>query len=136
MRRIITETLGWILIVVGLAALVLPGPGLLALFAGIFLLAPNYAWAERRLEPLEKIALKTARDSVANWHRILFSLMLVAILILLGVVWIIHPASPSWWPIADRWWLVGGKGTGLSLIVSGLIALTSIVVSYHKFRRR
>ena len=29
-RRIVLETIGWILVVVGVAALVLPGPGLLA----------------------------------------------------------------------------------------------------------
>ena len=38
-KRVVVEGLGWILVVVGIAALVLPGPGLLALFAGVALLA-------------------------------------------------------------------------------------------------
>ena len=49
---------------VGIAALVLPGPGLLALFAGVALLATQYEWAERRLEPVKKAALRGAADSV------------------------------------------------------------------------
>ena len=41
-RRTGGEILGWTLVVVGLALLVLPGPGMLALVAGIALLAPHY----------------------------------------------------------------------------------------------
>ena len=61
LKRIAIESLGWILVVVGIAALVLPGPGLLALFAGVFLLATQYEWAERRLEPVKKALLAKLR---------------------------------------------------------------------------
>ena len=45
------ESIGWLLIVAGIAALILPGPGLLMLFAGLVLLSQQYEWAERRVEP-------------------------------------------------------------------------------------
>ena len=48
-KRLLLEGLGWILVVVGIAALVLPGPGLLAIFAGMALLATQYEWANAGL---------------------------------------------------------------------------------------
>jgi hypothetical protein len=133
-KRIVLEGLGWILVLVGLAALVLPGPGLLALFAGVALLATQYEWAERRLEPVKKAALRTAADSVKTWPRILMSSAGVVWLIGLGIVWGIRPDVPDWWPLDDKWWLPGGWGTGASLVGSGIIAAAMIVYSYLNFR--
>jgi uncharacterized protein (TIGR02611 family) len=133
-KRVAIEGLGWILVLVGIAALVLPGPGLLALFAGVALLATQYEWAERRLDPVKKAALRTAADSVKTPGRVAMSALGVAWLIGLGVVWGLQPDVPGWWPLADRWWLPGGWGTGASLIVSGLIAGAMIVYSYLNFR--
>ncbi len=41
-------------------------------------------------------------------------------LLAVGVTWWVHPPAPSWWPVEDRWWLVGGWATGLTIIVSGI----------------
>jgi hypothetical protein len=133
-KRIALEGLGWILVLVGIAALVLPGPGLLALFAGVALLATQYEWAERRLEPVQKAALRTAADGVKTWPRILMSTAGVIWLLGFGVLWGIRPGVPGWWPLDERWWLPGGWGTGASLIVSGIIAGAMIVYSYLHFR--
>lgn len=135
-KRILLEGLGWLLVVVGIAALVLPGPGLLALFAGMALLATQYEWAERRLEPVRKAALKTAADSVKTWPRIIMSVFFALAIIAVGVVWGLQPAAPSWWPLDDKWWLIGGWGTGGTLIASGLIALAMIVYSFANYRER
>src|SRR5690606_27906994 len=59
-KRLLLETLGWVLIVAGLAALVLPGPGLLLLFAGLAVLSQQYDWAERRMHPVREAALRGA----------------------------------------------------------------------------
>lgn len=133
-KRVLVEGAGWLLVLLGIAALVLPGPGLLALFAGLALLSTQYSWAEKRLEPVKKAAMRAAADSVASWPRILMSLLGVAVLVAIGVVWGISPPAPGWWPLADRWWLPGGWGTGSSLIVSAAIALAMIVYSYFNFR--
>src|SRR4051812_30357893 len=98
---------GWLLVLIGIAALVLPGPGLLALFAGMALLSTQYSWAEQRLSPVKKAALRTAADSVATRSRLLVSAGGVTALIALGVVWGVRPDAPQWWPVADRWWLLG-----------------------------
>jgi len=134
-HRVLLEGLGWLLVLLGIAALVLPGPGLLLLFAGMALLSTQYDWAERRLEPVKQAALKTASESVSTWPRIILSVLLALGIIAIGVIWGIKPSAPDWWPLADRFWLIGGWGTGSTLIVSGLIALAMIVVSFFKFRK-
>ena len=125
---------GWTLILAGLAALVLPGPGILALFAGMAILATQYEWAERHLDPLEKAALRGAESSVKTWPRILLSAFGAFVAIGLGIYWGLGPEAPLWWPAGSKWWLIGGWGTGASLIGSGLIALGLLVYSYRRFR--
>lgn len=133
-KRLVLESLGWLLVVAGIAALILPGPGLLMLFGGMLLLAQQYEWAERRLEPIRLRALKGAAESVETWPRILLSVLAAIWVIGCGIVWTIRPAAPDWWPAAERWWLFGGAGTGITLIASGVLALVLIAYSYRRFR--
>ena len=135
-KHVLLQGAGWILVIVGLAALILPGPGLLALLAGMAILATQYEWAHRRLAPVRKAALRSAADSVQSWPRILLSVSVVCLLIGLGVYWGLSAEAPSWWPVGDRWWLVGGWGTGATLIGSGVIAFAMLVYSYLNFRDR
>ncbi|WP_201467457.1 PGPGW domain-containing protein [Janibacter melonis] len=133
-KKVAIQVAGWLLVLVGIAALFLPGPGLLALFAGMALLATQYEWAERRLEPVKQAALRTAADSVSSWGRIALSGLLIVFLVGAGVGWGLQPPVPSWWPLDARWWLPGGWGTGGSLIASGVIAAAMLVYSYLNFR--
>ena len=55
-------------------------------------------------------------------------------LIGLGIYWGLSPAAPAWWPLDDQYWLMGGWGTGATLIGSGIIAGAMIVYSYLNFR--
>jgi hypothetical protein len=75
----------------------------------------------------------TSAQSVATTPRIILSTLLGLLLIAAGVLWIWHPPAPRWWPIDEQWWLFGGWGTGSTQIVSGLIALVTIVYSYRRF---
>lgn len=133
-RRLTIEIVGWTLVVAGFAALILPGPGLLALFAGLAVLSQQYEWAERRLEPVKVMAYRSAAEGVQSWPRITASCTAALLLGAAGVVWIIGPHAPGWWPVADRWWLAGGWGTGTTLIGSALIALATIAWSIKRFR--
>ena len=133
-RRIVLEGLGWLLVIAGIAALILPGPGLLGLFAGLALLSQQYEWAERRMRPVERRAKKAAADSVQTWPRIAMSGLLCAVLIGFGTLWVWRPPAPDWWPVDESWWLFGGWPTGVTLVVSGLIALAMIVYSFRTYR--
>jgi len=48
-RRIAVSVLGLVLLLAGLVMMVLPGPGILAIIAGLAVLATEYVWAERAL---------------------------------------------------------------------------------------
>jgi uncharacterized protein (TIGR02611 family) len=133
-KRIALETVGWVLVVAGIAALVLPGPGLLMLFAGLAILSQTYVWAERRLEPVKVRALRAAREGVETWPRILMSVTAALLVLGFGVLWVVRPSAPGWWPLDESWWLVGGWGAGSTLILSGLIALGLVAYSYRRFR--
>ncbi len=132
-RRVSLEVVGWTLVVAGVAALVLPGPGLLMLFAGMAVLSQQYEWAEKRLAPVKYRALRGAADSVSTWPRILASSAAALVVAGLGVLWIVRPAAPSWWTFDDDWWLLGGAATGTTQVVSAAIALGLIVYSYRRF---
>lgn len=134
LRRLVLEIVGWALVVGGIAALVLPGPGLLLLVGGLAVLAEQYEWAERRLEPVKVMAFKAAADGVQTWPRIIASCSGAIALAAVGVYWGVRPAAPDWWPLHESWWLIGGWGTGATLILSALIALGFIVYSFRTFR--
>lgn len=133
-KRIVLETVGWTLIVAGLAALVLPGPGLLMLFAGLVILSQQYEWAERRLDPVERAAKRAAAEGVETWLRITLSAAGGLAIVGLGVLWLVDPETPGWWPLRESWWLPGAPAAGISLVLSGLIALGLLGYSYWKYR--
>ncbi|TNM41960.1 hypothetical protein FHP29_08290 [Nocardioides albidus] len=132
-KRVLLEVLGWLLLLAGIAAMILPGPGLLLMAAGLAVLSQQYTWAERLLDPVLLRALRAAADGVETWPRIVMSTIGALGLAAFGALWIVRPEAPSWWPIADRWWLFGGAGTGITLIASSLIALALLVYSYRRF---
>ncbi len=132
-KRVVLETAGWVLLLVGIAALVLPGPGLLGVFAGLALLSQQYEWAERRTDPVKRRAIQVAAEGVETWPRIIVSVLGVVVLIGLGVLWIVKPPAPGWWPLSDFWWLPGGAGTGATQIGSAVFAFALIVYSYRRF---
>jgi uncharacterized protein (TIGR02611 family) len=57
--RAVIAVLGFAIIITGIALIPLPGPGWLIVFAGLALLATEFAWAERLLH--------YARDKVRGW---------------------------------------------------------------------
>ncbi|TKV28513.1 hypothetical protein FDK12_07575 [Arthrobacter sp. NamB2] len=132
--RIFGLVVGWLLVLVGLAALVLPGPGLLALVAGLAVLSQQYEWARRWLRPVKRRAFAAAAQGVRNTRNIALSFLGALVLLLIGVLWGVQPAVPAWWPLDDRWWLPGGWSVGSGLILSALLAAAFILYSIRRFR--
>ncbi len=128
------EVAGWLLVAAGVAALVLPGPGLLLIAGGLALLAMRYEWAQKLLRPIKRRALHLAHQSVQTWPRIAFSLLASGLLVGIGILWGVGLPVPGWWPVDAHWWLLGGWGTGVTLLASGAVALGTVVYSFRHFR--
>lgn len=125
--------LGWALVLGGIAALALPGPGLLMLLGGMIVLSHKYAWAQRRLEPVRVRAFVTAAEGVKTWPRVAGSALGGAVLVAIGVVWALDPTIPEFWIFGPAL-PFGGLATGLTLGLSGVIAWVLLVYSVHHFR--
>ena len=123
-RRALVTVAGVALCVVGIALLVLPGPGLLLVLAGLVLLANEYPWARRMTGPVRRRATQTAALSVASPVRTSATGLCGLTLIGAGLAWILVPALP-----------LGGVAAGSSLIVSGIVVLVLLGYSYRRFRR-
>ncbi|MFD1825801.1 MULTISPECIES: PGPGW domain-containing protein [Mumia] len=127
------ELAGWLLVIAGIAALVLPGPGLLMMVAGLAILSNRYEWARRRVEPIKAKAFDAARYGVATWPRIALSVLGALCVMGVGVIWWIGPTVPEIGPFGDEL-PFNGWATGLSMMLSSLIALGLVVYSMKRFR--
>lgn len=132
-KRVLLEVVGWALVLAGIAALILPGPGLLLLAAGLFVLSQQYEWAERRVDPILDRALIGAATGVDSLWKVVLSALFALGLVACGVLWIKSPGAPDWWPLTEGWWLPGGAATGSTQIASGIVALGLIVWSYRRY---
>ena len=125
MKRVILTVIGAALFLVGVALLVLPGPGLLLVLAGLLILASVFPALERYVEPVRRQAMRTADESVSSPWRIAGTIAFGLFMIAAGVVWGVVDALP-----------LSGWSTGTSLILSGLIILGLLVWSYRRVRSR
>jgi hypothetical protein len=133
LRRVAITVLGFVLVIAGIAALILPGPGLLLLLAGLVVLSQEFEWAERRVEPVKKRAFDVARAGVETVPRIVLSTLGALGLLAVGVVWIVNPTVPEIGPFGPHL-PAGGWATGSSIALSGLVALGLVVYSVKRFR--
>jgi uncharacterized protein (TIGR02611 family) len=133
LRKTGVTVLGWSLLVVGVAALALPGPGLLLLLAGMVILSQEYDWAERRVEPIKMKAFEVAASGVRTWPRILGSTLGGLCVIAAGIFWWLDPDIPEIWIIGPELPL-GGWATGSGIVLSGLVAVALVVYSVRRFR--
>ena len=62
MKRILKIVLGFTLLAIGTALLVLPGPGWLTIALGLALLAGEYVWAQKLLDRLKRLGGKLRRS--------------------------------------------------------------------------
>lgn len=125
MKKVGVVVAGGALLVVGVLLLVLPGPGLLLVLAGLVVLASEFPALERYVDPVRDRAMKAAEDSVASPPRLAGSVLAGLLLIAAGVVWGLVESLPF-----------GGWSTGSSLVLSGLVLLGLLVWSYRRVRAK
>ena len=64
-KRIAVTVVGFAVLLAGIAMLVLPGPGIVVILAGLAILATEYVWAERMLAEAKRRAVQ-AKDVVTR----------------------------------------------------------------------
>jgi hypothetical protein len=118
---------GGVVFLVGVALLVLPGPGLLLVLAGLLILASEFPTLERYIDPVRDRAMKAAEDSVSSPLRIAGSVLAGLGLFAAGIIWGLRVFP--WLPLA-------GWSTGSSLILSGIILFALLIWSYRRVKAR
>lgn len=121
-RRVAVTVVGVVLIAVGVLLLVLPGPGLLLVLAGLVVMANEYPWARRWTAPVRRQAIAAAKASVATRLRITWTAAVGLALVVAGIVWMTVPGLPF-----------AGLGAGSSLILSGVILLGLLAYSVRLY---
>jgi hypothetical protein len=126
-KRATVAVAGAVVLLVGVALLVLPGPGLLLVLAGLLILASEFPTLERYVDPVRDRAMKAAEDSVSSPLRIAGSVIVGLGLVAAGVIWGLRVFP--WLPFP-------GWSTGSSLILSGLVLFALLGWSYKKVSER
>ncbi|WP_406641472.1 PGPGW domain-containing protein [Amycolatopsis sp. WGS_07] len=124
-RRVLFAAVGGVLVVVGVVLLVLPGPGLLLVLAGLLVLAAEFPALQRFVDPVRTRAMRAAEDSVSSPLRIAGSVLAGLALLAAGIVW----GTVRWLPLS-------GWSTGTSLILSSLILFALLIWSYRRVRAK
>ncbi|WP_290057648.1 PGPGW domain-containing protein [Amycolatopsis solani] len=124
-KRVLIASAGAILLVVGVVLLVLPGPGLLLVLAGLLVLASEFPALEKYVDPVRDRAMKAAEDSVSSPLRIAGSVLAGLALLAAGIVWGTVKSLPF-----------SGWSTGSSLILSSLILFALLIWSYRRVKSR
>lgn len=84
--RISVGVFGGLVTVLGAIALVAPGPGWLIIFAGLGILASEFAWADKALIKTKMLAIKTAQRALpADIRRSVIYLIVSVVVIAIAI---------------------------------------------------
>ena len=124
-KRFAATLLGGALLLLGLAMMVLPGPGILVIVAGLAVLATEYVWAQRLLKRAKSQAEKVQEAAVASPARTGMTVVFGLVLLGVGLAMIAKPDVdlPAWGPV-----------TGGIIAVTALILLTTTYLTYRAAR--
>ncbi|SFB33017.1 PGPGW domain-containing protein [Cellulomonas marina] len=132
-RRLAVTLVGAALLLLGLAMMVLPGPGILGIVAGLAVLASEYVWARRLLVRAKDKAEEAQRAAVASPVRTGASLVFALGMVVVGTLMVL--VEDVAWPLLegplDTVW---SPVTGTILVVTGLVLATTTVVTLRSAR--
>jgi hypothetical protein len=124
-KHVVHTVIGGVLLLIGLVLLVLPGPGLILVLAGLVVLSRSFPRLERHVAVVRARATKAAEDSVSSGWRLAGSILAGSALIAAGLVWGLVPSLPF-----------SGWQTGSSLLLSGVILFALLIYSYRQVHGR
>ena len=130
LKRSAVTIAGGAVVAVGIALMVLPGPGLLVVVAGLAILATEYAWARSLLDATRSRAEQVAAAAVSSKRNLAGSVAAGLVALAGGIVLLVlMPRLPF---LADVG--VGPTAAGVGGVVAGVVILTSVVVQVRQAR--
>ena len=84
--RLARMTLGWLLLITGVAMLALPGPGWITIAAALAILSKDFLWAERTLA---RIAHRIPKGEDGEIH--------TGVIVFSGLMLVLALAGSGWW---------------------------------------
>jgi uncharacterized protein (TIGR02611 family) len=133
-KRFAVTIVGVGLLVVGLAMMVLPGPGVLLLVAGLAVLATEYVWARTLLVRAKRQAEQVQEAAVASPLRTAGSVVFALVLVSLGAAMLV--VKDLDWPVlAGLLDAVWGPVTGVVLVATGVVLITTTVLTVRAARQ-
>jgi uncharacterized protein (TIGR02611 family) len=125
LKRSAVTILGVALLAAGAAMMVLPGPGILVIVAGLAVLATEYVWARSLLDKAKTQAEKAQETAVASRWRTAATVLFAIGMLALGIIVVATPDVdlPFWSAI-----------TGTVLILTALILLTTTYLTIRTYR--
>ena len=124
-KRFAVTIVGGALLLVGAAMMVLPGPGILVIVAGLAVLATEYVWAQRLLKKAKSQAEKVQEAAVASPVRTAGTVLFGLVLLGVGLAMLLARDMdlPFWSPV-----------TGGILAVTALILLATTYLTFRAVR--
>jgi uncharacterized protein (TIGR02611 family) len=87
-KRVLVGIVGGLVTLIGVVALVAPGPGWLIIFTGLGILATEFAWAAQALAHAKGIASRTANAArIRKEHQMIILAVGTFISLVLLVIW-------------------------------------------------
>ena len=87
-KRVLVGFVGGLVTLIGVVALVAPGPGWLIIFTGLGILASEFAWAARVLTSARGVANRAANAAkIKKKHRLMIMAALVFLSLVGLVIW-------------------------------------------------
>jgi len=125
LKRSAVTILGVALLAVGAAMMVLPGPGILVIVAGLAVLATEYVWARSLLDKAKTQAEKAQEAAVASRWRTAGTIAFAVGMLALGIAMLVKPDLdvPFWSGI-----------TGGILVITALILFTTTYLTIRAHR--
>ena len=88
LKRVLVGIVGGLVTVIGVVALIAPGPGWLIVFAGLGILGSEFAWAARALKTAKGVANRTIDSTkIAKRQKLLIFAVIAFTALALLVIW-------------------------------------------------
>jgi hypothetical protein len=112
-RKVVLTVVGGAVTILGLIMMVAPGPGLIVIVLGLWILAQEFDWAERRLDRIQDKAMEAVRDSGASMVKTVIGVLGASAMIVGGILWGMNED----WPFSS--WSTAGTIIGSGVIAAG-----------------